>query len=140
MSEGACYDLFAMARFLSKLKYDAGSGCVLWIGGKTSGQHNDIEYGSFWYRGRRWFAHRWAARFIHGMEIDGMEVDHKCRNPLCVEHLQPLEKFEHCQLTIGRRIWGWDDWPERNYEVGGVPFFPEPDWFKKLTKPKELPL
>lgn len=84
----------ALARFRAKCGFCPRTGCVIWTGGKTRGRGNSATYGSFWYNGRRWFAHRWAARFIHGLEIDGLTVGHNCPHTvdghpdtLCVQHL-----------------------------------------------------
>lgn len=84
-----------LERFLSFCRFDAGTGCVIWMGGQTSGRGHSAPYGSFWFEGRRWFAHRWAAKFIHGHAIDGLQVEHYCPNrdhpnTLCVEHVHPL--------------------------------------------------
>lgn len=84
----------ALERFRAKCRFEPRTGCVLWTGGTTRGRGNTATYGSFWYDGRRWFAHRFAAAFIHGLNIDGLTVGHCCPwtpdghpNTLCVEHL-----------------------------------------------------
>lgn len=84
----------ALERFLAKCEFDSRTGCVVWTGGKTRGRGNTATYGSFWYEGRRWFAHRWAAAFIHGLDVDRLTVGHNCPhtpdghpNTLCVQHL-----------------------------------------------------
>lgn len=85
----------ALHRFVEKCRFDPITGCVIWIGGRTQGRGHSVPYGSFWSDGRRWFAHRWAAVYIHGLEIEGLQVDHCCPtipipNTLCVEHLQSV--------------------------------------------------
>lgn len=100
--------LSPMERFLRNCTFDPGTGCVIWTGGTTSGQGHNSPYGSFWFEGRRWFAHRWAAKHIHGQEIDGMQVDHCCPhipypNTLCVEHVQPKTLLENRELQTLRR-------------------------------------
>lgn len=89
----------ALERFLGFCVFEPSTGCVLWVGGNTKGRGHHVEYGAFWFEGRRWLAHRWAAKFIHGIDIDGFDVDHCCPdfcpallrpNTLCVQHLQPL--------------------------------------------------
>lgn len=71
-------------RFLRHTKADP-SGCILWTGSrKWSG------YGFFSLNRKTVTAHR-AALMLAGKTIpDGMVVDHKCRNPSCVnvEHLR----------------------------------------------------
>jgi hypothetical protein len=107
----------ALERFLEKCHFDATTGCVLWIGGTTQGRGHSVPYGSFWADGRRWFAHRWAAQFIHGHTIDGLQVDHCCDpyrhggpepllpNTLCVRHVQPIPGSENRTLQTERRTW-----------------------------------
>jgi hypothetical protein len=97
----------ALARFRSFCRFEPETGCVLWTGGTTSGRGHSVLYGSFWYDTRRWFAHRWSAKFIHGLEIDGLQVDHKCPhitipNTLCVEHVQALTLGENRELQTIR--------------------------------------
>lgn len=104
-----------------------------------------MDYPSFWYDGERWFGHRWSAKYIHGLDIDGFQVDHCCPhipkpNTLCVEHVQattPKEnrdlqtirrRFIHLQvgLVSYRDVYGHDaDTLEPNFEV---PFYYPPAW------------
>jgi len=98
----------ALERFLKYCRFDPGTGCVIWIGGTTTGRGHTSPYGSFWFEGRRWFAHRWSAKFIHKQEIDGLTVDHCCPhisypNTLCVEHTQPRTVGENSALMHQRR-------------------------------------
>lgn len=82
----------ALDRFAEKCAFDPFTGCVMWIGGTTSGAGHGPGYGSFWFEGKRVFAHRWSAEHIHGFDIDGYQVDHHCphgASTLCVEHVRP---------------------------------------------------
>lgn len=104
----ACLDL-ALARFRKFCRFEPHTGCVVWIGGTTSGRGHNVPYGSFWFNGSRWFAHRWSAKFIHRLEIDGSQVDHKCPhietpNTLCVEHVWPLSLGDNRELQDVRRF------------------------------------
>lgn len=120
----------ALDRFLDKCRFNPVTGCVEWVGGKTRGRGKTSWYGSFWYEGKPWKAHRWAARFIHGLEIDGLEVDHECGNTLCVHHLQAVTG----QVN---REWYWirievgliEEEPDYAPEDDGIPWFSPPDWF-----------
>lgn len=92
----------AHERFRAKCRFEPRTGCVLWTGGTTRGRGNTATYGSFWYEGRRWFAHRWAAAFIHGLDVDGLQVGHCCPNmpdgkpnTLCVEHVTGQTQAEN---------------------------------------------
>lgn len=118
----------ALARFAAKCRFDPVTGCVEWTGGTTSGKGSVCEYGSFWFEGRRWFAHRWAARFIHGLEIDGLDVDHECRNRLCQQHLQAIPHNHNCWLVWARQQ------EEPEVELNGIPFHLEPAWLKPFIQ------
>ena len=137
--------LDALARFMSFCRHEPETGCVIWDGGRTMGRGHHIPYGAFWFEGRRWFAHRWAAKHIHGMAIDDFQVDHCCPNipipnTLCVEHVQPLTAYQNRELQHSRRkrmihlqvglvsyaeIYG----PPFIADLeGSVPFYPAPKW------------
>ncbi len=87
----------ALARFLKYCRFEPETGCVLWTGGTTHGHGKNDRYGSFWFDGRRWYAHRWAAVFVHRLEVGSLTVGHCCHevgilehpNTLCVQHVQP---------------------------------------------------
>lgn len=99
----------ALERFIEKCRFEPETGCVVWTGGKTMGRGHHVPYGSFWFEGRRWFAHRWAAKFIHGQDIDDFQTDHCCDtipipNTLCVQHLQSLTPRRNRELQHQRRM------------------------------------
>lgn len=134
----------AMRRFVSKVQFMPCTGCVIWTGGRTSGRGHSSPYGAFWYQGRRWFAHRWAAQFIHGYDIDGLQVGHFCPafirpDTLCVEHVRPEtgKANRELQTSQQRQYWllvakGYKEPPpgcEGRHDTG-VPFYDEPDWLK----------
>ena len=103
--QGKLLPMDALARFAAKCRFDATTGCVLWTGGTTQGRGNTATYGSFWYEGRRWFAHRWAAVHIHRLPVDGVQVGHCCPghpNTLCVEHVEPQTQVENLAELNGR--------------------------------------
>lgn len=54
-------------------------------------------YGQFWCDGRLVAAHRWAYERFMGPVPDGLELDHLCRNPACVnpDHLEPVSHREN---------------------------------------------
>lgn len=135
----------ALERFAEKCRFDPVTGCVLWIGGTSSGQGKTALYGVFKDEGRRWFVHRWAAKHIHGFDIDGLEVDHCCKprpNTLCVQHLQAVTQLRNLQLMWGRRLWGWDEWswepePEPEPDPFAIPFHLPPAWLRPFLKSEQ---
>lgn len=101
--------LTPLQRFISFCQFQPETGCVVWIGGKTQGRGHHVPYGSFWFEGRRWFAHRWSAKHIHGHDIDGFDVDHCCPaltipNTLCVEHVKAETPARNRELQTMRRM------------------------------------
>jgi hypothetical protein len=98
----------ALERFISFCRFVPETGCVVWTGGQTKGRGHSIPYPSFWYAGKGWLGHRWAAKFIHGLDIDGFHVDHCCPhtptpNTLCVQHVQAITPRENRELQHSRR-------------------------------------
>ena len=133
----------AMRRFLSFCRFEPETGCVVWTGGKTQGRGHHVPYPAFWFNNRRWFAHRWAAKYIHGLDIDEYQVDHCCPNiplpnTLCVEHVQCLtlhrnrqlqderRKFIHIQVGVAR----YEDYYGEAPDEAGllVPIYDPPLW------------
>lgn len=119
----------ALERFLAKCRYDPCTGCVVWVGGKTRGRGKTSWYGSFWYQGRRWTAHRWAAKFIHGLEIDDLTVDHKCGNTLCQAHLQAIPGLVNAAFYWIRVEVGIFQPPPDLIDEDGALFYAPPPWF-----------
>ena len=69
-------------------------GCIPWAG------HRNVHgYGSFYAHGRPMGAHRIAVELASGPIPDGMEVDHICHNPPCVnpDHLRVVTGAENKQ-------------------------------------------
>ncbi len=139
----------ALERFLRYCQFDPLTGCVLWTGGTAAGRGNSARYGSFWYDRARWFAHRWAAKHIHGLSIDGLHVDHCCPldragpdllkpNPLCVQHVQAVDPHRNGELRWERQRWllvqrGFEPAPDGYDEAGlarAVPFHAPPSWLR----------
>lgn len=130
----------ALQRFLAKCVHDPVTGCVNWIGGKTCGQGKTRKYGSFKYKGKRWLAHRWAAKFIHGLDIDDLDVDHKCGNTLCQFHLQATTKDVNSAYYWIRVQVGIFELPEPDMiDDDGIPFHSPPDWMPKAPQPTDCP-
>lgn len=65
------------------------SGCVEWIGGTTSAGYGSLTRGKY---GTAVLAHRLSYEHHNGPIPTGLQIDHLCRNRLCVNpcHLEPV--------------------------------------------------
>ncbi len=79
-------------RLWEKISPEPNSGCWLWMAGGN--QHG---YGSFYVNGRQRGAHIACYEHYIGPVPDGLELDHKCRVPCCVNpsHLEPVTHQEN---------------------------------------------
>lgn len=86
----------AGSRFRAKVR-EVNDGCHEW-----GGHLNHNGYGTFWVDGRTVPAHRWAYEQVHGPVPEGLQIDHLCRNPRCVNpaHLEAVTGREN--LLRGR--------------------------------------
>jgi hypothetical protein len=134
-------------RFANLCRFEPETGCVIWTGAKCWGRGKSIRYGSFKDKGKTHLVHRWSAKNIHGLDIDGLQVDHCCPNiplpnHLCVEHVQAITGDYNRWLQTERRRHfvhlqvGLSDY----YEIYGsaedlpvelIPFYDEPEWLKQ---------
>lgn len=79
-------------RFWSKV--DKTGTCWLW-----TACLNSAGYGQFWVKDRIVYAHRIAYELLVGPIPVGLELDHLCRSPACVNpaHLEPVTHKENIQ-------------------------------------------
>jgi hypothetical protein len=84
---------------LSEFAPDLGP-CWLWD------KPNRAGYGSYHALGRSGVAHRWGYTFRVGPVPPGLELDHLCRVPRCVNpsHLEPVSRRENL-IRIPGSIW-----------------------------------
>ena len=77
-------------RFWSRV--DAGGDCWEWTGNR-----NTKGYGRVWWDSGQRPAHRKAYELLIGPIPDGLQIDHLCRNPGCVnpDHLEPVTMQEN---------------------------------------------
>jgi len=61
-----------------------------------------MGYGMFWWNKRKGLAHRFAYETFIGPIPEGLEIDHKCRNPSCVNpaHLQTVSHKTNIILGV----------------------------------------
>jgi len=86
-------------RFWEKVDKNGPDGCWLWIGAQSRG------YGRVAWRGRQEACHRLSYILLVGPIPIGLELDHLCRVPSCVnpEHLEAVSHREnmHRGYNIG---------------------------------------
>ena len=79
-------------------RVDKSGECWMWTGSR-----NTKGYGRFDSDGRHLMAHRVAYEMLVGPIPDGMQLDHLCRVPACVNpaHLEPVTSRENTMRGIG---------------------------------------
>ncbi len=83
-----------VARFYSAVTFEPNSGCWLWLSLVNGG-----GYGRFYDGTRQVQAHRYAYATFVGHVADDLEVDHACRNRICVNpsHLEVVTRVENAR-------------------------------------------
>jgi hypothetical protein len=71
---------------------ETADGCWEWVGPTTLSTPTGNPYGLYCIDGERLRAHRVSYEQMVGPIPEGLELDHLCRNTLCVspEHLDPV--------------------------------------------------
>jgi hypothetical protein len=79
-----------------RLVRDESTGCLVYTGEK-----NRHGYGRVRVRGKTVLVHRFLWITFRG-PIDGLDLDHLCRNPPCAElsHLEPVTHQENCRRGL----------------------------------------
>lgn len=88
------------ARFLRKIRVDQISGCWNWTGATWGHpRYKQHSYGQIRVGDKRTSAHVFAYQCAVGPIPEGLEVDHLCRNKLCVNpsHLELVTHQENCK-------------------------------------------
>jgi len=78
-----------------KIKFT--DGCHIWTGAK-----NQLGYGRITIFGKSKQAHRVIYELVKGPIPEGLVLDHKCKNPSCVntEHLEPVSQLENVRRGL----------------------------------------
>lgn len=81
-----------VTRFWPKVDRRDTEECWLW-----TSTANNKGYGAFYINGQMRLAHRFAYELLIGPIPEGLELDHLCRTPLCVNpsHLEPVTHAEN---------------------------------------------
>jgi len=84
--------IFDHERFLSNISTNNG-GCWVW-----NGFINNYGYGEFGISGKRYRAHRVSFSLFSGELVNGMVIDHICKNKACVnpDHLRQVTQKFNC--------------------------------------------
>lgn len=79
-------------RIASKIEVDPFTGCWHW-----TASLNYKGYSQVWWQGRMRSGHRLIYQMLIGPISDGLQIDHLCRVPACVnpDHLEPVTPTEN---------------------------------------------
>ena len=81
----------------ASVAYCPVTGCWLWAGGR--GSHG---YGQVYYNKTDMLAHRASWNAFRGEIPKGLDLDHKCRQRMCVnpDHLDPVTRKENLRRGL----------------------------------------
>lgn len=82
-----------MERFWAQVMPEPNSGCWLWLGCLQKGaSKGPLGYGVINHNKKKYQAHRFSYERLVGPIEPGLEIDHLCRMPCCVnpDHLEPV--------------------------------------------------
>lgn len=84
----------AIVRFMEKINIEP-SGCWNWTA-KIVGTKS--RYGHFSFKSKWIYAHRFIWEYYYGELSEELEIDHLCKNSICVNplHLEPVTHKENC--------------------------------------------
>jgi hypothetical protein len=74
------------------------NGCIRW-----TGSTNPLGYGHVSFHNRNWLAHRLIYTWLVSPIPDGMDIDHLCRYPSCVNpaHMEVVTRRENSRRGFG---------------------------------------
>jgi hypothetical protein len=81
---------------------EPNSGCWLWLGYIRNHDRSKYKYGTLRWTNKRVLAHRFAYEWYKGPIPAGKDLDHLCRNTLCVnpDHLEVVSHLENMRRSI----------------------------------------
>lgn len=86
-------------RLWSKVQKNSPNGCWIWTGGVANHGYGEIGVGSRVGGAKRTklLVHRLVYELLVGEIPDGLDIDHLCRNKICVNpaHLEPVTRREN---------------------------------------------
>ena len=123
-----------MARMEAKYTTEPNSGCWLWFGSQGTRGHGQI-----WESGRVRPAHAVMYERSVGPIPEGLEIDHLCRTPCCVnpKHLEPVTHMENVRRGTAGRISGARNAAKTHCSNGHV--FDEANTYKFTFMYKDRP-
>jgi|ERR1017187_200589 hypothetical protein len=92
-------------RFFSKV--DFTGPCWTWTASTGGGGSPGGDYGQFKAYGKQHYAHRFSYELLVGPIPGGLNIDHLCRNGLCVNpaHLEPVTQRTNLLRGNGTCAW-----------------------------------
>lgn len=84
-----------------RFEVEKQTGCWLWQGSKIS-----TGYGNLRVNGKYVLAHRYMYELVKGKIPNGLELDHLCRNHLCINptHLETVTHAENCRRGVRAKL------------------------------------
>jgi HNH endonuclease len=91
------YSLSGLPRNLVQKISVQSDGCWIWTGGTAKKKDGRPTYGRVRWKGTMLYAHRVVYEILVGAIDDGLQLDHLCSVPGCVnpEHLEPVTGSEN---------------------------------------------
>jgi hypothetical protein len=86
----------ALDRFADKIALTE-SGCIVWLAAKDQDGYGRFQSGATRAEPKTERAHRWSYEYHVGPIPAGLQIDHLCRTPACVnvDHLEPVTSREN---------------------------------------------
>lgn len=89
------------ARIMARVRIDPDTGCYIWQGPTSGDNGRGRGYPRMWLRGQMCATHRVMFINEYGHVPAKAQIDHKCRNRLCVnphpDHLELVSHHENCR-------------------------------------------